>query len=259
MTGLKFILYERTHKVTHTIGMRSQSVPPTPSPSTQNLEAQTAHRLKRIVFCDFDGTITAEETFVGMLKEFTPELSQQLMPEMYARRLTLREGVRQLLESIPSARYPEILQYAKPKAIRPGLVELLDFLDARGIPFVVVSGGVRGMVETVLSQVNSGGKSLLERVAAIYAVDLDTTGEFLRPQSEFEAGTELVAKVQVMSRHPAEEQIIIGDSVTDLLMALHAPVVFARDRLIHYLEEHNKPYIRWNDFFDIREALSNLK
>jgi 2-hydroxy-3-keto-5-methylthiopentenyl-1-phosphate phosphatase len=239
--------------------MRSQSVPLTPSPSTQNLEPKTPHLLKRTVFCDFDGTITAEETFVGMLKEFTPQLSEQLMPEMYARRLTLREGVRQLLESIPSARYPEILQYAKPKAIRPGLVELLDFLDAQGIPFVVVSGGVRGMVETVLSQVNSRGKSLLERVAAIYAVDLDTTGEFLRPQSEFEEGTELVSKVQVMSRHPAEEQIIIGDSVTDLLMALHAPVVFARDRLIHYLEEHNKPYIPWNDFFDIREQLSNLK
>ena len=25
---------------------------------------------RRIVFCDFDGTITAEETFVGMLKQF---------------------------------------------------------------------------------------------------------------------------------------------------------------------------------------------
>jgi len=90
-----------------------------------------------------------------MLKTFAPELSEQLMPEMYARRLTLREGVRQLLESIPSACYPQILEYAKPKAIRPGLVELLDFLDSEGVPFVVVSGGVRGMVEMVLSQAST--------------------------------------------------------------------------------------------------------
>jgi 2-hydroxy-3-keto-5-methylthiopentenyl-1-phosphate phosphatase len=220
-----------------------------PSPTIPNLE-------KRVVFCDFDGTITAEETFVGMLKTFAPELSQQLMPQMYARRLTLREGVRRLLESIPSARYPEILEYAKPKLIRPGLVELLDFLDAEGVPFVVVSGGVRGMVETILSQVKTGQQSLRERVAAIYAVDLDTTDDFVRVNSEFEGGTELVAKVQVMAQHPAEEQIAIGDSVTDLQMALHAPVVFARDRLVQYMEEHNKPYIYWNDFFDIREQLS---
>ncbi|MEW6492457.1 MAG: HAD-IB family phosphatase [Cyanobacteriota bacterium] len=233
------------------------------SPSVQNPESQLQNQHKRIVFCDFDGTITAEETFVGMLKEFTPEFSDKLMPEMYARRLTLREGVRQLLESIPSSRYPEILNYAQPKATRPGLVELLDFLDEQGVPFVVVSGGLRGMVETVLSQVKTtGGTSdaptLLERVAAIYAVDVDTNGEFLQVNSPFEGGTELVAKVKVMEKHPTEEQIAIGDSVTDLVMALHAPIVFARDRLSQYLDEHNKPYLRWNDFFDIRTQLSQL-
>lgn len=186
------------------------------------------------------------------------------MPEMYARRLTLREGVRQLLESIPSSRYPEILHYAQPKATRAGLVELLDFLDEQGVPFIVVSGGLRGMVETVLSQVKTTGASdatkptLLERVAAIYAVDVDTSGEFLQVNSPFEGGTELVAKVKVMEKHPTEEQIAIGDSVTDLMMALHAPIVFARDRLSQYLDEQNKPYLPWNDFFDIRTQLSQL-
>jgi 2-hydroxy-3-keto-5-methylthiopentenyl-1-phosphate phosphatase len=212
--------------------------------------------MKRVVFCDFDGTITAEETFVGMLKEFAPELSEQLMPEMYALRLTLREGVRQLLESIPSARYPEIIEYVHSKPIRPGLEELLDFLDAEGVPFVVVSGGLRGMVETVLSRASMGTPSLLERVAAIYAVDVETTGDFLGVHSELEGDTELVSKVRVMARHPADEQVAIGDSVTDLNMALTAPVVFARDRLIQYLDEQNKSYIPWNDFFDVREQLS---
>ncbi|HEY9596927.1 MAG TPA: HAD-IB family phosphatase [Cyanophyceae cyanobacterium] len=211
--------------------------------------------MKRVVFCDFDGTITSEETFVGMLKEFTPQLSEQLMPLMYARQLTLRQGVRQLLESIPCARYPEILDYAKSKLIRPGLVELLEFLEAEKVPFVVVSGGLRGMVETVLSQTSTGTPPLLERVAAIYAVDVDTTGEFLQVSSQLEGGTELVDKVQVMAKYRAQEQIAIGDSVTDLNMALEAPIVFARDRLSQYLDEYNKPYIPWNDFFEIREHL----
>jgi len=212
--------------------------------------------MKRAIFCDFDGTITTEETFVGMLKTLTPDLSKQLMPQMYARQLTLRQGVRQLLESIPSVRYPEILDYANSQAIRPGLEELLDFLDAQDVPFIVVSGGLRCMVETVLSQAGTTGKSLRERVTAIYAVDLVLTGDFLQVHSEFEGDTELVSKVQVMAKHPAEEQIVIGDSVTDLNMALYAPVVFARDRLIQYLEEHQHPYLPWKDFFDIRQQLS---
>ncbi|WP_366513676.1 hypothetical protein [Moorena sp. SIOASIH] len=65
--------------------------------------------MNRVVFCDFDGTITAVETFVGMLKQFAPELSAQIMPQLYSMKLTLREGVRQMLESIPSASYREII------------------------------------------------------------------------------------------------------------------------------------------------------
>lgn len=214
------------------------------------LHSTPQNTLQRAVFCDFDGTITATETFVGMSKEFTPQLWAELTPQMYARTLTLRAGVRRLLESIPSVRYPEIIAYAKNQAIRPGLNELLDFLDAEGVPFIVVSGGLRGMVETTLSQAG-----LLSRVAAVYAVDLDTSGEFLGVYSQFEAGNEMVSKVQVMAQHPAIEQIAIGDSVTDLNMALAVPVVFARDRLSQYLDEHHKPYLPWHDFFDVRHAL----
>ena len=205
---------------------------------------------KKIIFCDFDGTITAEETFVGMLKHFTPELSAKLMPEMYALRLTLRQGVRQLLESIPSKKYPEILEYSSTKKIRAGFVEMLDYLDTQNIPFIIVSGGLRGMVETVLGP-------LKNRVQAIYAVDVDTCSEYLQVKSEFEAGNELVSKVLVMEKHPTEQTIAIGDSVTDLNMAMEASLVFARDRLSHYLNERQKPYIPWDNFFDIRNYLNN--
>lgn len=205
--------------------------------------------MKRVVFCDFDGTITSKETFVGMLKHFTPALSAQLMPEIYALRLTLREGVRQLMASIPSKRYPEILDYVHSVPIRPGLVELLDFLEAEEVPFVVVSGGLRGMIETALGE-------MVQRVCAIYAMDVDTSNPELRVHSDFEDGTELVSKVQVMQQYAADEAIAIGDSVTDLNMALQAPVVFARDRLVQYLDERQKSYILWNDFFDIRNHLA---
>lgn len=205
---------------------------------------------QRIVFCDFDGTITAQETFVGMLKAFTPELSAQLMPRMYDRSLTLREGVRQLLESIPSQRYNEIIEFALEQPIRPGLKELLDFLGEQSIPFVVISGGVHAMIEAVLQR-----EGLLGQVKAIAAVHLDRTREFLKVVSHYEGETELIAKVQVMSQYPAQETIAIGDSVTDINMALQADLVFARDRLPTYLDAEGKPYLPWSDFFKIRDYL----
>ena len=208
---------------------------------------------QRIVFCDFDGTITAQETFVGMLKAFTPELSAQLMPRMYDRSLTLRVGVRQLLESIPSARYSEIIDFAMAQAIRPGVGELLDFLDGQSIPVVVISGGVHAMVEAVLAR-----EGLLTRVKAIAAVHLDTQAECLKVISPYEGETELIAKVQVMNQYPAQETIAIGDSVTDINMALQADFIFARDRLQTYLDAEGKSYWPWSDFWDIRDRLQAI-
>ncbi|MBE9215799.1 HAD-IB family phosphatase [Plectonema cf. radiosum LEGE 06105] len=206
---------------------------------------------KRIIFCDFDGTITAEETFVAVLKEFSPEVSQQLIPQMYAQKLTLRQGVKQILESIPCSVYPEILEFSRNKQIRPGFVEFIDFLKDYNVPLVIVSGGLRSIIEIVLGD-------LLEEVWAIHAVDLDISGEYLQVNSEFEQGDELVAKVKVMEKYPRDEKIAIGDSLTDLNMSLEVPMVFARDRLVKYLEEYSKPYIPWNDFIEIRDYLKDL-
>lgn len=204
-----------------------------------------------IVFCDFDGTITVEETFVAVLKRFAPDIAAQLIPQMYAQQLTLRQGVRQILESIPSSSYPEIIEFTKSQAIRPGFIELLDWLESEQVPIIVISGGLRGMVEVVLG-------SLVPRIQAIHAIDVDTSGTHLRVVSAYEGGTELVNKVQVMAQYPADEKIAIGDSITDLNMALETPIVFARDRLAQYLDEQQKPYIPWNDFFEVRDYLKQL-
>jgi 2-hydroxy-3-keto-5-methylthiopentenyl-1-phosphate phosphatase len=206
---------------------------------------------QRLVCCDFDGTITVRETFVAMLERFSPQQAATIIPELYAQRLTLREGVRKMIEAIPSANYPDIIESAKTEAIRPGLEELLDFLDNQNVPFVVVSGGLRGMVETTLG-------SLVHRVKDIYAMEIDTCGEFLQPYSEFEGATEIVEKVKVVSQYQVEEWVAIGDSITDLNMAMAAPLVFARSRLCQYLDDRQKSYIPYDNFLDVRDQLSEL-
>ncbi len=46
-----------------------------------------------------------DQTMVGL--RLCTKLATKLLPEMYAKRLTLREGVKQILQSIPSASYAE--------------------------------------------------------------------------------------------------------------------------------------------------------
>jgi 2-hydroxy-3-keto-5-methylthiopentenyl-1-phosphate phosphatase len=204
--------------------------------------------VKRVIFCDFDGTITVAETFVAMITRFAPEVSALVLPEIYAKRVTLRQGVRQMLESIPSSSYSELIEFTRVQPIRAGFIEFLDFLETEQIPIVIISGGLHGMVESVL-------EPYIHRIEAIHAIDIDTSGTYLQINSHYESGTEMVAKADIMASYQADETIAIGDSITDWNMALAASLVFARPPLTDYLDEQQKPYIQWNDFIDIRDAL----
>jgi len=213
------------------------------------MHSENSHRL--IVFCDFDGTITAEETFIEMLKIFASGLYGEVASDLRGSRTNIRRGIRRLLESIPSRRYPEILEFIREKEVRPGFQEFLDRLEEKGVPLVVISGGLVGMVKTRLD-------GLLSRIHGVHAADVETGGPFLRVVSDWEEGDELVAKAKVMARYGFRQSVAIGNGLTDLNMALSASVVYARDGLPRYLEERGRPYRSWEDFHEIRESMADL-
>jgi 2-hydroxy-3-keto-5-methylthiopentenyl-1-phosphate phosphatase len=185
-----------------------------------------------------------------MANSLIPEMVKEIVPEMIARRMTLGEGVRRMIQAIPSSRYGEIIEYVLAVPIRPGLEELLDFLTSRDVPFIIISGGLRGMVEARLGP-------LAKRVNRIYALDVDTSGEHIKIIAPFESDTELMDKTKVIAQHPADEIISIGDGYTDIKMAQESHIVFARDVLAKNLEKMGKNFIPWNDFFDIQRELAN--
>ncbi|MEM1367428.1 MAG: HAD-IB family phosphatase [Cyanobacteria bacterium P01_H01_bin.15] len=211
----------------------------------------------RVVFCDFDGTITTVDTFVEVTEKFVPPaVMKALLPRIYARELTLKEGVKAILEAIPAIHYADILKLSLDMSIRPGLSALLDFLDAQDVPLVVISSGIRGVVETVLSHQPTSEQPLIERVLSVNAADVVPGEKFLAVSCPWESASAMMDKVKVMQHYPAREQVAIGDGITDVEMALHADWVFARDRLVGYLQAELQPFESWETFFDVRDALA---
>lgn len=209
-----------------------------------------------IVFCDFDGTITTVDTFGDALAKYAPQLGAEILPGLYNREITLREGVRRILESIPSEQFAAFVDEVNDKQVRQGFSEFLQFLGDRQVPCVVVSGGLVAMVERVLARLGTDGKPLRHWIDSVAAISIDTEADYFTIVSPFEGGTELVEKVQVMGKYDYHRAIAIGDSLTDINMALKADLVFARDRLQAYLDQEGKAYIPWETFDDIRQYLT---
>ncbi|MBU1196667.1 MAG: HAD-IB family phosphatase [Proteobacteria bacterium] len=209
---------------------------------------KTQEKHKRVVFCDFDGTITRQETFVAMLNRFAPEKMKEFGEKIFQKKITLKQGVRGVVESIQSSHYTDMVAYIRDKEIRPGFEELLVFLKDADTPFIVISGGLKDSVELRL-------ESYMDFIDGIYAPNIDTSEEFLKIVSDFEEEDELMAKVRVMDLFPCDQSICIGDGATDQKMALHSTLVFARDRLAAFLDKKQVRYVPWENFSDIKKYL----
>ncbi len=209
-------------------------------------------RHRRVICCDFDGTITPVDTFIAMAEAFAPEVWNALRHDLFEQRISLRNFVEQLIGSIPSDRYPAMVEFVAAHPVRPGFEAFLDFLERRNVPLVVVSGGLRELVESVLHPWR-------DRLAGLHAAEVDLSGPTIRVHSSVGSERAFVDKQLAMRGYPADELIVIGDSITDVEIALVAHRVFAHSPLDRYLDQAGRhDFHRWQDFHDLTAQLTRL-
>ena len=200
---------------------------------------------KAIVFIDFDGTITTEDSLVGALSRYVPrEDFVYYSRQLSAGAMTLSQVVRRGFDGAPAEWLPGMLDYVRTIPLRPGFPEFLDEMDRRGIPVVVISGGMRQFVELRL-------KDFLPRFKAVHAVELTTENGRMQLISPYDNGDELLAKTEVMKLYDYNYAIGIGDSFTDRNMAKAVDTIFARDILAKYLTQAGLPFLPYEDFHQV--------
>ncbi len=201
-----------------------------------------------VVFSDFDGTITQEETFSLLMREFAPEASERMVPRLLSGEVTLRDGVPAVLETISSSVFPAMEKRMEEAPLRAGFEEFLNTLDRLGIPLVVLSGSIEPLIMAAL-------RPYRNRIARIVAAKVDLSGPFLKITSPYADGDELVYKPGILLSFDVPTRIVVGDSVTDFSMARMGDIVFARSLLARKLQEEGRDYRPFETFFEISNYL----
>lgn len=93
------------------------------------------------MFCDFDGTITAEDTFDAVAAAVVPQVWWPLKERLFNFELNLRDAMASLASALSPADLAAMVEHMGEFEPRPGFLPFLDALDAAGLPFVLVSGG----------------------------------------------------------------------------------------------------------------------
>lgn len=207
---------------------------------------------KNIIFIDFDGTITTEDTLTGAILPFVdPKEFKEYNGKLFSGEMTLSQVVRYAYDDRPAEWVPEMLQYIDSVKIRPGFSEFLDKMQEKGIPVVVISGGFRQFSERKLAP-------YMDKITALHAVEMSIDGNKIKLISRYDDGSELLKKTEVMSQYQYEHAIGIGDSLTDKNMAQAVDTCFARDVLAQYLDKIGRSYEPYEDFYQVMEKLAEI-
>lgn len=212
---------------------------------------------KRIIFCDFDGTITVNDNIVAIIRHFNPPGWESIVERIVSEELSIRDGVGQLFHLLPASMQQEVIDYSITNArIRDGFPELLAYCKEQEIEFYVTSGGIDFFVYPILEQFGIPQDH-------IYCNSSDFTGETIKitwphacdDNCSNDCG---MCKTTIIRRFPKNEyeQILIGDSVTDFQGAKLVDVVFSRSILTDKCKELGLPYHEFENFYDI---ISELK
>ncbi|MED4604244.1 2-hydroxy-3-keto-5-methylthiopentenyl-1-phosphate phosphatase [Paenibacillus validus] len=214
---------------------------------------------RRVIFCDFDGTITVNDNIVAIMKHFQPEGWDKLVDQVINKEITIREGVGRMFALLPTSRKEEVIDFAiRNVTIRAGFAELLDYCKREGITFLVTSGGIDFFVYPVLSAFPIPSDN-------IYCNASDFSGSHFRilwphacdEHCHNDCG---MCKTTIIRAYPADEyeRILIGDSVTDFEGAKLVDTVYARAHLIDLCKELGLNYKPFENFYDVIQHIEEL-
>jgi 2,3-diketo-5-methylthio-1-phosphopentane phosphatase len=207
---------------------------------------------RRTLVVDFDGTIVEQETLALLVERFGN-------PEVHARSagslgggVTLHQTIAAGYGTLCGSRREVTSWLLDHARIRPGFHELVSAARERGWRLVVVSSGVRELIEPLLAR---EGLLDLEVIANQLSDDGSRWRVVFHDEHVCDVCGEPCKRRTVQRLAGTDEVVYVGDGFSDACAAEAAHKVFARRRLESVLHERGVPMEHFEDFFDVLRAL----
>lgn len=211
---------------------------------------------ERIIFCDFDGTITVNDNIVAIMKHFNPAGWEAIVESILDKSISISQGVGDMFALLPTSRKDEIVDYAISNAvIRDGFKEFVAYCQDQGIKLLITSGGIDFFIYPLLKPFAIPNENIYCNASTFEGSVI----EILWPHScdeHCQTGCGMCKTSIIRSYDSSKyERIIIGDSITDFEGAKLVDTIFARSHLIEMCEKLGYPYYPFENFFDIMKQL----
>jgi 2,3-diketo-5-methylthio-1-phosphopentane phosphatase len=207
------------------------------------------------IFCDFDGTITRQDTTDYILSRLANPAWEAIEAEWEAGHIGSAECMQRQIALIEADR--ETLDRTLDEVeLDPTFPDFVKFCRARAIPMSIVSDGVDYFIHRILARYNLPRLPVVANHLAISGYNGSTKYRLTSPfAGEDCASASGVCKCRMVNTMP-ETRIYIGDGRSDFCVANKPELVFAKGKLATFCEEQKIPYLAFTNFAEITHALS---
>jgi 2-hydroxy-3-keto-5-methylthiopentenyl-1-phosphate phosphatase len=226
---------------------------------SRHVNEGAATRKQSIIFCDFDGTITVSDNIVAIMKHFNPPGWEEIVEQLMAKKLSIRQAVGAMFTLLPTSLQDEIVRYSINNAeIRDGFGDFVDYCKINGITLLVTSGGIDFFIYPLLAPFPIPKEHIYSNASSFAGDNI----EILWPHPcdehcDVDCG---MCKTAIIRSYDSERyhRILIGDSITDFAGAKLVDTIFARSHLIELCDEMGLAYTPFETFFDIIDRLEQM-
>lgn len=207
-----------------------------------------------VVFSDFDGTISKQDSLKSLLVEFGGEAWKATEAKMLQREISERDALSMCFEGFsisPAQAYDWVLENVE---LDEGFLSFVSWCRDHDYPLVVLSGGFKEFVEAVFER--EGVKGL-----PVFANSLDLSSEEWKIKEK--QGPRLCSLFShckcssLMKDSGAYPSVYIGDGLTDSCVAERADLVFAKSWLKKHLTQKNLSFTSFQNFYEVEAQLSD--
>ena len=206
-----------------------------------------------LIACDFDGTITRQDTLVEILNRYGSPTWTSVQEKVVSGQVSIREGLQSEMGSVRASRAELERLLAEKVQLDPTFPGFLRQMRLKGIPVVLLTGGFDLCVETVMT--HSGLwpvpflANRLREAGGSWQVD------FPYPSDTCTACGHCKGDPVRNWRAQGYTTIFAGNGVTDRCAAAAADLTFAKEELETWCRRESVPAVRFENFDDIQEEL----
>lgn len=206
-----------------------------------------------LIACDFDGTVTRQDTLVEILNRYGAPDWKQIQARVVSGEMPIRQALEWEMGSVRAGRQELEELLAERVQVEPTFLAFLQRMRTLGVPVVLLTGGFDLCVETVMAR------------AGLWPVPF-LANRLVRNNGcwrvEFPYPSSACADCGHCKGDPLRSwgaqgytTVFVGNGVTDRCAARVATLTFAKDELDAWCRKEGVPSVSYQSFEDVEQEL----